>query len=117
MTIQSQINELNSIKNEIKRNNERNKKLRSRLKELENNITDYLESKSQVGLKYKNQAMTIQHTTSYSRKKKVEKEEEMKKYLKSIGIQDTSKVYKDISKINKGKESSVTKLKIKDIKN
>ena len=84
MTIQSYINELESIKIEIKRNNERNKKLRQRQKKLENEITQYLDSKEQKGLKYRDQSYIIENTVSHKRLKKKDKESETKRLLKNF---------------------------------
>ena len=61
MSIKAYVEELDQVQAEVKRNNARNKLLRSRVKELEGDIGDYLTSKGQHGLKYKGQAILVQN--------------------------------------------------------
>ena len=60
MSIKLYIDELNRVRTEIKLNNTKNKELRKRITELELNISDYLKSKGQDGLKYNGQAILIE---------------------------------------------------------
>lgn len=115
MTIQTEISELNSIKDEISRNLKKNKVLRKRKAELEMSISSYIESKDTHGLKYKNQAMTIEHSVSRNRKTEKQKKEDLLSYLNSINVKDPQHVYEKIDNLRRGDEKEVTKLRVKKL--
>ena len=114
--IQGYVKELEGIKAEIQRNNNKNKKLRSRQRTIEKEIKQYLEAQKQPGLKFKDKDFVLEHTTSYTRRKKSEKEQEIKRFLKNSGITDVDYVYKNLETLRKGEEVQTTKLKIKNNK-
>lgn len=111
--IQGYVKELEGVKSEIQRNNEKNRKLRARQRVIEKEIKQYLEVKKQPGLKFKDKNFVLEHATSYTRRKKSEKEEEIKRFLKNSGVTDVDSVYKNIETLRKGEEVQTTKLKIK----
>jgi hypothetical protein len=113
MSIQSSVKELDSIKAEIKRNNDANKALRSRSKVIEENIKDYLESTNQVGVKFKNQSFVLEQSRSHTRRGKKDKEEETIRLLRNMGVSDTSRAYNELQAVQKGEEIETTKLKVK----
>ena len=73
MSIKQYIDELTKIKNEIKINTLRNKDLRKRAGDLENNISEYLKSKDQEGLKYNGQAIIVENKEKIRHKTKKDK--------------------------------------------
>ena len=59
MSIKLQVDELELIQHEIKKNNARNKTLKARAKELEAYISEYMELHGQHGLKYRGRAILL----------------------------------------------------------
>jgi hypothetical protein len=116
MSIQSSVKELDSIKAEIKRNNDANKVLRTRSKVIENDIKDYLGSKDQEGIKFKNRSFILEHSISHKRKGKKDKESETVRLLKNMGVSDTENAYKELLAVQRGDEIETTKLRVKNYK-
>jgi hypothetical protein len=116
-TIQHCITELDAIKLEIKRNNDANKRLRERSSVLENQIKEYMEAKEHTGLKYKDQAITIQNCVSTKRKVEKNKRSDIIEWLRAKGIQDPEKACGEIKQLQQGEKVEVTKIKIKGLKN
>lgn len=116
MTIQSKVNELNSIKNELKIIGKRGKLLRKRLKVLETEITDYLEAKDQPGMKYKGIAIIKEVVTKRPAKKKKDAKSDIISILNKNGINNAEKVYNDLLDAKKGEPEETLKLKIKKYK-
>ena len=113
MTIQGLVTELESIKAEIQRNNDKNKTLRSRSKVVEKQITSYLESKDQEGVKYKGKSFVVEKGVSRQRKLKKDKEDETMRLLSNMGVHDTRTAYNKIMDLQKGDEIETTKLRVK----
>lgn len=102
MSIKSYVDELGRLNAEIKHNNIRNKDLRKRVSELELNITEYLKSKEQNGLKYNGQAIIIENKEKHSVKKKKDKHDDVTLFLRTLGIDDPEKAYQQLQDIQKG---------------
>jgi hypothetical protein len=117
MSIKGYVDELNMLNEEIKRNNMRNKKLRTRVKELESNIAAYLESKDQTGVKYNGQAIIVEHKPKHLVKKKKDKEEDVINLFKSLGIEDVDYAYQKLQEAQRGETVEHTKLKLSKLKN
>lgn len=115
MSIRSYVEELSTINKEIAANNSRNRLLRKRVKELENNITQYLKSKGQNGLKYNGQAIILERKDKRLRKNKKDKEEDLINLLSELGVMDPVEAYKKVIDVQKGNSVENFKLKIKSI--
>jgi hypothetical protein len=115
MSIKAYVDELTMINTEIKRNNANNKKLRDRLKELENNITSYLKTKEQAGLKYNGNAILIENKELRPVKKKKEIYDETISILERLGIDNPVEAYNKLQDVKRGEIIEKTKLKIKKI--
>jgi hypothetical protein len=115
MSIQACLDELDEISKEIKANNIKNKNLRIRAKELQDNIQTYLTNKEQPGLKYKGKAILLESKEKHMRKKKTEKEADTLAYLESIGVHNPKDAYNKILGLQKGEAYHDKKLMIKDI--
>ena len=113
MSIQSYVSELEAINAEIRRNNESNKKLRIRAKTLETQITSYLDSKDQEGLKYKGKKFLLEEKVRHNRRGKKDKEEDTIRLLGDLGISNTRDAYNRLMNIQKGEEIETRKLTIK----
>jgi hypothetical protein len=113
MSIQSSVRELDSIKAEIKRTTDHVKGLRARAKVIEGDITDYLQSTKQEGVKYNNQSFVLEQSSSHVRKGKKDKEEETMRLLRNMGVSDTGNSYSRLMAVQKGEEVETTKLRVK----
>lgn len=115
MSIKSYVDELQNIQAEIKRNNVRNKILRQRIKELEVNISKYLEEKGQHGLKYNGNAIIVEKKERRPAKKKKERETDVLQLLESLGVDDPKYAYEKLQDIQKGEPVSENKIKFKKL--
>lgn len=116
MSIKKYIDELEQINIEIKRNFNRNKLLRKRSKELEKNIAEYLVSKNQPGIKYKDKAILLDNKPKIKRKTKKERENDAISYLKELGISTPKEVYLSLQNVQKGHPIDENTIKFKSIK-
>ena len=111
MSIKLTIDELNKLKNELNQNNIINKKLRKRIKDIENEITGYLKDTNQQGLKYKGQAYIIEEQKIKKIKNKKNIIEDITNLFKTKGIDNPEKMYDLIENIKRN-EINVKKLKL-----
>ena len=116
MSIQSQINELNAIKNELKHIRIRSAALRTRAKKMEDDIEEYLSSKDQPGLKYKGTAIIREVTTKHKNKKKIHQTADCIQVLEKYGIHSPEKVLDELTNAKKGSPTEHKKLKFKKYK-
>ena len=111
--IANDMKELKAIIAETKKLTETLKELRSRKKDLENNILQYLEENEQPGVKYQELIVLRNEKTTYTKKKPKDKEKDIVRVLEENGISDPQKVYQMIGEASKGEEIQVNKLRIK----
>ena len=95
MSIVNFINELQSIKLAITKHNQENASLRKRAKIIEQQITEYLESKDQPGVKFQDTAIIVDKQQKYSYKSKKDTEEDSLKILEDHGISNRNNKNKD----------------------
>jgi len=114
-TIKSTIEELNQLKAEILRHNLITKKLRSRVKTLEDILTKYLNEKNETGLKYQGQAIILENKEKNLPKKKKEKVNDVILFFKELGIQDADKAYTKLEQLQKGQTIEISKLKFQKL--
>ena len=115
MSLKGYVEELNQLKLEINRNNAINKKLRTRAKELEQTIKDYLQEKNQNGLKYNGQAILVENIEKRPNKSNKEKYEATISFLSSIGVSNPEEAYTQLEELKKGEAIEKTTLKFKKI--
>lgn len=115
MSIKAYVDELENIEAQIKINNQKNAALRKRVKELKDNIAQFLQEKDQVGLKYKGKAVVLETTEKRLPKKKAEKQESVMHLLQELGISNTEEVYKQILDVQKGETVEKHNVKIKKL--
>lgn len=115
MSIQSYVNELESIKIELKSLNEKRRKLKTREHELENNIADFLKSKDQVGVKYQGSKIILEQKEKRVNKKNKDKDMDAINVLLNYGLNDPQKVLNEILEARKGEKVQTDKLKIQKI--
>lgn len=115
MSIQTDVNELNTILAEIKRLNKVLADLRKRKRDIEGRITTFLESKEQPGVKYKGMAIIAEESKKVLYKSPKEKQKDGIETLKKYGIHNPDEVLKEIMINMKGEELETKKLKIKKL--
>ena len=115
MSIKASVDELNHLNAEIKHNNMKNRLLRKRAKELETNISSYLRSKEQNGLKYNGKAIILEQKDKFSTKKKKDKQDDIKLLFRTLGISDPDYAYEKLQEAQKGSPMLQDKLTIKNI--
>lgn len=116
MSIQGKVNELNSIKGELKSLRIRGAALRKRAKQIEDEIDEYLELKDQPGLKYKGTAIIREVATKRRIKKKDEQKSDAIYVLERHGINSPEKVLEELLESRRGSPTEHRKLKFKTIK-
>jgi len=101
MSIINEIKELDSIDGEIKRMSVSLRKLRSRKKELEKIITEFLERHEQPGVKYHGKTFVAHKKEKTIRKKQSDKENAMYHIL-SRYVRDPDKIVNEVMQSQKG---------------
>jgi hypothetical protein len=115
MSIKNYVDELSKIQDEIKQNNFKNKILRKRCQVLEDNISEYLKSKDQNGIKYNGQAIIIENKQKHLTKPRKIKQEDVKLLFQTLGVKDPQHAYDQLQEIQKGVSITHQKLTIKSI--
>jgi hypothetical protein len=116
MSIQGKVNELNSIKTELKNLRDRGSVLRKKAKDIEEDIEKYLDMKDQPGLKYKGTAIIREMTMKRLMKKKADARTDAIYVLEKYGVEDPSKVFDEVMDARKGDPTEKSKLKFKKYK-
>lgn len=116
MSIKTKVDELNSIKSELKSLRIRGATLRKRVKQIEDEIDEYLEIKEQPGLKYKGTAIVRETATKRRVKKKDEQRSDAIYILEKHGIDSPEKVLDEIIDSRRGSPTEQRKLKFKKIR-
>ena len=115
MSIQGKVNELNSIKSELKSLRQRGTALRKRAKVIEDEIEEYLDSKDQPGLKYKGTAIIRETATKRRTKKKADARADAIYVLERRGVESPEKLFDEIMEARRGSPTEQRKLKFKKI--
>ena len=115
MSIQGKVEEIKSIQTELKSIRIRGAILRKRMKQIEHEIDEYLDSKDQPGVKYKGTAITRETVTKRHVKKKKDAKEDAIYILEKHGIYNPEKVLAEIMDSRRGSPEEYTKLKFKKI--
>ena len=116
MSISQYLEELDSIRKEIARNNARNRALRTRASILEDNISRFLHEREQQGVKFNDKAIYIESKPSFQIKKKKDKREDTIVMLKSMGVDNPEEAYESLMNVQKGEQYEKSKLKITTLK-
>ncbi len=122
MSIQGYVDELELIKQEIRRNNAQNRRLRDRLKKLEATISTYLEAKQTSGVKYKSKhsgsdkALILERKERRPRKSSKEKQNDVETFLRTLGVDDPVETYHQLIELQKGNPIVHNQIKIKNLK-
>jgi len=113
--IASHINELKELNNESIRLKKLTKDINTRRKKVEEHIRKYLESKDQIGVKYRDVAIIAQPTVKRVRIKKQDQIVHVQSVLEKNGIRVKSDVVEKMIEQLKGEEKESVKIKITNI--
>ena len=112
MSIKPAIDELEQLNAEITRNNASNKKLRQRMKVLEQQIAEYLQHQATGGVKYNGRSVVLETRDHHPIKSKSQKEQAVHDFFQDLGVADPKQAYEQFQ-LAQRKEESVTKQKIR----
>lgn len=112
MEILSEVNELQSLTQEIKRLREQSKTLRQRKTDIEKKILEYLESSDQPGLKYKDIILLAENKETFKRGKAKDRIIRGADYLEQLGIQNSKQVVANLLEAIKGSPIPKSQLKM-----
>ena len=115
MSIKAYVEELQNLQFEIKRNNIKNSQHRQRIKELETNITEYLNEKGQIGLKYQGKAIFLEQKELRPTKKKKDKEQSLISFFEELGVPDPKSAYSKFQDAQKEEPIEKTSIKFKKL--
>lgn len=115
MSIQSEINELNSLDVEIKRISNQLKSLRKRKSELEDKIVEFLEEKKTNGFKFGTKGFLLEERKRKVNKKRKDWEKDAIQILKDNGVSNPEKVYGEIKNAKVSENKEYKKLKITEL--
>ena len=110
------LEELEELEQEVTRNNQVNKRLRARMSEIKIEISEYLESKNQNGIKYNGRAIIREREKKRPLKKKASKKNDAINVLRQHGMDDAEYIYNSMMDAQRESPSSDYTLKIKKIK-
>jgi len=114
MTIQESVRTLTEINKEITRSSKELAKLRKQAKAINKEITDYIISREQIGVKCDGNAFIVDKKTKPITKPKKLKEQSYIEIAEKYGIDNPQEFLKEL--MNAGKlDKEVTKLKIQKL--
>lgn len=118
MSIQNLVTELQLLKKEIKELTVRARPLRKRAKDIEVQISEYLESKDQQGVKYKGMAIIVERKPQRAAKKKQDQEDDSMAILRERGMDaaDAERLLKDLLEARRGAPEEKSKIKFQVLK-
>ncbi len=116
MSIKSDINELESIRAELKSLNLKRKKLKEKEKEAELRIAEYLKSKDTPGVKNNGVAVVLEEKEQPGPKKNKDRDLDAIVVLERHGISDPKKVLEEIMTARKGEKTIKPKVKVSKYK-
>lgn len=112
MEILGDVNELQSLTQEMKRLREQSKALRQRKTEVEKKILEYLESSDQPGLKYKDIILLAENKETFKRGKAKDRILRGAEFLEQIGIDNGKQVITRLLEAIKGSPIPKSQLKL-----
>jgi len=116
MSIQGEVNELESIKVELSNLNKRAKQLRLRKKALEASIAEYIKSRNLPGVRHHGKAIVLESKSSRLGKSNKKRDQDALSILEQYGVQNPQNVLKQIMEARKGDLTTVEKIKMNNLK-
>jgi hypothetical protein len=116
MSIRGDVQELESLRKEIKALNERRKVLKTKEHVIETRIQDYLSSKNQPGLKHQGNAILIEEKSVHKPLKTKDRDANAIEILAKYNVPNAEQVMKEIMESRKGETVLKSKVKIQKLK-
>ena len=116
MSIKGDVQELESIRAEIKTLNIRRKKLKEKEKIVVGRISEYLKTKDTPGVKHQGVAVILEEKETSGPKKPKDRDMDAMLVLERYGIKDTQQALADIMAARKGEKIVKPKLKVQKYK-
>lgn len=110
--VQAQIQELQSVEHEIKHLSSRLKALRDRKKDLEAEITTYIQQNDLPGVRYQGKAILVKPQTKFEMKPKKDQEESVREVLRKYHVEDESAFLEELKMAKRAGEVTQTKIKV-----
>lgn len=118
--IKSCIDELDSLKKQIKLNNfenaKRNRPIRERVDTLNNTIQNYLKEKNLPGIKYNGKVVLVKTEDKKPLKSKIDRKNSVIKELRSFGVKDPDLAYERLDNAQRKDAVKVNNVVIESIK-
>lgn len=115
-SIQSSVQELKEINTEIKRLTKTASELRKRATYIEKNIISFLNEKELPGVKDNRTAVIIENKKKTVTRNKKNIEQQTLKILEENGIQNPKQILDEITKVRKGEQVELQKVKMQEIR-
>jgi hypothetical protein len=117
MSIKADVQELESIRGEIKLLNDKKRKLKEKEREVENRITEYLRLNQHPGVKHQGRAIILEQKEKRANKKIVDRDMDAINVLRNHGIEAerAEKILTEVLEARKGEKIASDKLKIKKL--
>jgi hypothetical protein len=112
MSIQRDLDELNSLNIEINRLYQTIRDYRKQKKIIEDRIINFLKHQESQGVRYQDQAVLLESKDVRSKKKKSEKIDDIATVLQKYGIQKSEKLLNDILEAQRGQTNKNDILKV-----
>lgn len=112
MSIQSDLDELNSINLEIARLQGLIKQYKKQKDSIEQRVIAFLKNQETHGVRYNDKAVLIENREYRNKKKKTEKLNDIASVLQTYGIKKSDRLIQDIIEAQRGKTCMNDKLKI-----
>lgn len=112
MSIKSDVEELKTIQAHLKTLQAQRKELVTRKKVLEENISNFLKEKDQVGVKYQDVNIILQEKEQHKYKKAKDKDAASIDILVECGVRHPEELLKKLMEARKGSPVPVTKIKM-----
>lgn len=114
--IQNAVNEYKEINTEIKRLTKTASELRKRATYIEKNIISFLNEKELPGVKDNRTAVIIENKKKTVTRNKKNIEKQTLKILEENGVQNPKQILEEITKVRKGEQVELQKVKMQEIK-
>lgn len=117
MSIQTDVQELQAIRHELKTLTDRRTKLKAKETQVMTRIATFLEAKGQHGVKYQGTAVILESKKVFSRKSKKEREADSISLLQQqYNVKEPAKLLQDLQYTQRGGQTTVQKIKMKTYK-
>lgn len=117
MSIQEELQELDSVNKQIAQLNKQLKTWKQRKKELEVSISEYIREKDLPGVKFQGKAVILEERPTFDRKKKKQQEADAIEVLRRYGINNAEQALHEVMSARRGEEKITNKLKLMNYSN